>query len=51
MGDSPVDYPVKLTRIIVTMRPHILYVDEEIPVDNCVIYLDRLGVVDPPEGM
>jgi hypothetical protein len=40
-----------LTKIIVTMRPHILYADTELPVRNPVIFLDRLGVLDPPRGM
>lgn len=51
LGGEPVDYPVRLTKIIVTMRPHILYVNEEIPVRNRVIWIDRLGIVGPPERM
>ena len=50
-GQEILDYPLTLTKIIVTMRPHILYVDEERPVDNRTILLDRLGLLDPPEGM
>jgi hypothetical protein len=46
-----VEYPLKLTKIFVTMRPHILYVDDEVPVSKPVILLDRLGVIDAPEGM
>ena len=49
-GISPVDYPLRLTKVIVAMTPHILYVDEEVAVEKPVIYVDRLGVVDPPEG-
>lgn len=49
-GLSPVDYPVKLTKVIVAMPPHILYVDGEIPVQKPVIYIDRIGVLDPPPG-
>lgn len=51
MGYAVVDYPLKLTKVIVTMRPNILYLDEEKPVDNQVIFIDKLGVLDPPTGM
>lgn len=51
MGLAPVDYPIKLTKLIVTMRPHILYVDEERTVSEPVIFIDKLGVVQPPAGM
>ena len=44
-GHAPVSYPLALTKVIVTMRPHILYIDEERSVENRVIYLDRLGVL------
>ena len=49
-GLSPVDYPLKLTKIIVAMPPHILYVDGEVPVQKPVIYIHRVGVLDPPPG-
>lgn len=49
-GAVPVDYPLTLTKVIVAMRPHILYLDEEVPVKNPAIYLDFLGVTQPPEG-
>lgn len=49
-GDEPVDYPIRLTKVIVSLRPHILYVDEERPLENLVLYLDKLGVVEPPPG-
>jgi hypothetical protein len=48
-AEVPVDYPVKLTKIIVTMRPSLLYVDGQRQVANRVIYLDRLGVIPAPE--
>ena len=43
-GHEPVDYPIKLTKVIVTIRPHIFYVNEERPVKNRAVYLDSLGV-------
>jgi hypothetical protein len=43
-GDEPVDYPLKLTKIIVAMRPSVLYVDEERPVANRTILIDSVGV-------
>ena len=50
-GNEPVDYPIRLRKIIVSMHPHILYVDEERPLENRVIFLDRLGIIDAPEGI
>ena len=50
-GSEPIKYPLQLTQIIVTMRPHILYVDEERSPASHAIYLDRLSVVPAPEGM
>lgn len=50
-GAVPVDYPLTLKKIIVAMRPHILYLDEEVPVKEQVVYIDKLGVTQPPEGM
>lgn len=44
-------YPLTLTKIIITMRPRVLYADTEVPVRNPVILLDRIGVYDPPKGM
>ena len=44
-GHAPVTYPLTLTKVIVTMRPHILYIDEERAVENRVVYLGRMGVV------
>ena len=44
-GHAPVTYPLTLTKVIVTMRPHILYIDEERPVENRVVYLDRMGLI------
>lgn len=51
IGIARVDYPVKLTKVIVAMAPDMLYVNQEIPVAKPVIYLDRIGVLQPPEGM
>jgi len=50
-GHEPVGYPVKLTKIIIATRPHILYVTEERPLRDRALYLDNLGVLDPPPGM
>ena len=50
-GVVPVDYPLTLKKIIVTLRPHILYLDEEVSMENQVIYIDKLSVTQPPEGM
>jgi hypothetical protein len=50
-GVVPVDYPLTLKKIIVTLRPHILYLDEEAPMENQVIYLDNLSVTQPPDGL
>ncbi len=46
MGLCAVDYPLTLTKIMVTQRPHILYVDQELPVARPVLWLDRLGVLN-----
>jgi hypothetical protein len=50
-GHDEVTYPLKLTKIIVTMRPHILYVNDEVPVGNRAIYLDKIGVIEAAPGM
>jgi hypothetical protein len=50
-GLARVDYPLKLTKLILAMSPHILYVNTEVPVAKPVIVLDKLGVLQPPEGM
>ncbi len=50
-GLVPVDYPLTLTKVIVSMRPHILYLTDEVKVPNPVIYLDHLGVSEATEGM
>jgi hypothetical protein len=46
-----VHYPLKLTKVIVAMQPHILYVDDEVEVPNQEIAIDRIGVIKAPEGM
>lgn len=51
MGIVPVAYPLTLRKIIVTFRPHILYLDEEVPMENQMIYIDSLSVTQPPAGM
>lgn len=50
-GLARVDYPLKLTKLVIAMPPHILYVNTEIPVAKPVIVLDRIGVLQPPERM
>jgi hypothetical protein len=45
-----VAYPVKLTKLVFEARPSILYVDEERPVTNRTILVDRIGVIGVPEG-
>jgi len=51
MTDVPVIQPLTLTKVIVAMPPHILYVNDEIPVENPEILIDHIGRLDPPEGM
>ncbi|HUT10248.1 MAG TPA: hypothetical protein VMY42_07120 [Thermoguttaceae bacterium] len=43
-------YPLKLTKVIVAMRPEILYVEGR-AFPELVIHLERLVVLPPPEGM
>ena len=50
MGISGLNYPLTLTKIIVDMRPHILYLDEEAPVADPTIWIDRVGVVQARRG-
>ena len=45
-----VEYPLKLTKIVFEARPSILYVDEERPVTKRTILIDRIGVIEAPEG-
>ena len=45
------EYPLKLTKIMVSMRPHILYVDEERAIENRRILIERISVVQAPAGM
>ena len=49
MGITPVDYPLTLTKVIVDMRPSILYLDAEVPVSDPVVHIDRLGVTQTPD--
>jgi hypothetical protein len=51
LGIARVHYPLKLTKVIVAMQPHILYVDDEVEVPNQEIAIDRIGVIKAPEGM
>ena len=48
---SELAYPLKLTKIIVTMRPTILYVDEQRALTNTTIQVDRINAIQPPDGM
>jgi hypothetical protein len=50
-GAGEVAWPLTLTKIIVLMRPHILYVDEERNVDNRSVYIESMSVTEAPEGM
>ncbi len=50
MGSVPVDYPLTLTKVIVDARPNILYINDELPVVNPTIFIDNLGVTQPPKG-
>ncbi len=43
-GIAALTYPVKLTKVIFAASPGILYVNDEIPVKNRTIYIDRIGV-------
>lgn len=43
-GLAGVDYPVKLTKVIVAMAPHMLYGNGERPVEHPVIWLDRVSL-------
>jgi hypothetical protein len=49
-GTVPVDYPLTLTKVIVDARPSILYINDEMPVANPTIFIDNLGVTQPPKG-
>ena len=46
-----VTYPLSLTKIMVLMRPQILYLDEQRNVENRSVYLEGLSVTEAPEGM
>lgn len=48
MGQSPVSYPLKLTKLLVDMRPNLLYLDQEVPVHDPSIYIDNLRVTTSP---
>jgi hypothetical protein len=43
-GIAPVTYPVKVTKVILAAPPHILYVDDEVPVANRAVFIDKIGV-------
>lgn len=48
-GLVPADYPLRLTKVIVAMAPHILYVNREVPLAAPEILLDRLVWAPPQE--
>jgi hypothetical protein len=50
LGIAPVSWPLRLTKVIVAMPPHLLYVDRELPVNEPVIAIDRVGVIAVPVG-
>jgi hypothetical protein len=47
---ATVTYPLKLTKVIVAMRPEILYADTRKALTPAV-YLERMTALPPPEGM
>jgi hypothetical protein len=49
-GIARVEYPVRLTRLIVAMQPNLLYVNTEIPVADPAIAIDWLKIEQPPQG-
>jgi len=51
-AEGVVDLPLRLSRIIVSMSTHMIYVDQMLPVDSLAIELDDLtAVYDQPEDM
>ena len=44
-GLARVDYPVKLTKVIVAMPPSVLYVNTEVPVEKLALFLDKIEVI------
>jgi len=51
-ADGIVDLPLKLTRIIVEMQTHQIYVNEVLPCEGLAVELDDLmAVYDSPEMM
>ena len=51
-AEGVVDLPVKLTRIIIEMRTHHIYVNDLVPVaDRSVQLADLMAVYDSPEAM
>src|SRR5690606_10856046 len=47
-GIAPVAYPLTLTRVIVAMPPHVIYINREIPVVDPTIWIDRIGCLYEP---
>jgi len=41
-GDRTVDYPLRLTKLIVEQRTHVYYVNEILPVPDCSLVLDKI---------
>jgi hypothetical protein len=50
-ASGEVTYPLTLTKVIVLMRPSILYLDEQRNVEHRAVYLEGLSVTEAPEGM
>ena len=51
-GIARVSYPAKLTKVILAAPPHILYVDDEVPVTNRAVFISRVGVkYEAADGM
>ena len=50
-GPGEITYPLSLTKVMVLMRPQILYLDQQRNVENRAVYLESLSVTEAPEGM
>ena len=45
VGGHTVVYPLTLTKLVVTMRPHILTTEGEVPLSDRTVILDKVGVL------
>jgi hypothetical protein len=46
VGIAEVTYPITLTKVIVGMPPSVLYIEDEVPVANRSILIERIGALD-----